>query len=147
MNIDHIPWTTLWTIEVKDLETQLRVGIWEHEREYQPIVVSLTLHANAAIFPETIDDCLDYEPICRWIVDELPNRPYTPLLETKMAEVLQFVFAYDPRVTWADVSMSKPQAIRQARGAGVRMTISRTDYEATFGSRQMQGYGLASAAS
>jgi dihydroneopterin aldolase len=142
MNMDELPWTTVWTIEVKDVETQLRVGIWEHEREYQPIIVSLALRANAPIFPQTIEDCLDYEPICRWLIDELPKRPYTPLLETKLAEVLRFVFEFDSRVTWVDAAMSKPKAIKNVGGAGVRMAISRADYEMTFGSRETQGYGL-----
>lgn len=138
MNMDEICWTSTWTIEVKDVQTRLRIGIWEHERDFQPVIVNITLRGNAPIFPETIEDCIDYEPICRWLIDELPNRPHTPLLETKLAEVLHFVFERDLRINWADVAMSKPTAIANVGSAGVRLAISRADYAATLGGRRTE---------
>ena len=121
-----------WTIEVADLDTALRVGIWEHERDLQPIRVSFSIRALAPAFPATIDDCLNYEPICRWIIDAWPVFPHTPLLETKMRELLEHIFDYDPRVEWVDLAIVKPKAIPGVRGVGIRMALSRHEFEAAF---------------
>lgn len=135
MNMDEFPRNTTWTVEIKDVQTRLRVGIWEHERDYQPIIINLTLRGTAPIFPETIEDCLNYEPICRWLIDELPLKPYTQLLETKLAEVMRFVFDFDARITWVDAAISKPCAIDKVGGVGVRRSVSRADFAETLGIR------------
>ena len=129
-----------WTIEVADLDTELRVGIWEHERNLQPIRISFSIRALAPAFPATIDDCLNYEPICRWIIDSWPALPHTPLLETKVRELLQHIFDYDSRVEWVDVAISKPTAIPGARGVGIRMALSRHEFDAAFGVTEMTPY-------
>ncbi len=121
-----------WTIEIADIETQLRVGIWEHERVLQPIRISMTIRALAATIPQSIEDCLNYEPICRWIVETWPAQPHTELLETKLRELMDFVFNYDARIEWVDLAIAKPQAIAAARGVGLRMALERGEYEAAF---------------
>lgn len=128
MNTRVIP----WTIEIKDIDTQLRVGIWEHERDYQPIRICISMRAIVPVFPQSIEDCLNYEPICRWIIDEWPKSPHTPLLETKLSELMRFIFDSDARLEWADVAISKPKAIADVRGVGIRMAISREDHECAF---------------
>ena len=128
MNTRVIP----WTIEIKDIDTQLRVGIWEHEREHQPIRICISMRAIVPVFPQSIEDCLNYEPICRWIIDEWPKSPHTPLLETKLSELMRFIFDSDARLEWADVAISKPNAIADVRGVGIRMAISREDHECAF---------------
>lgn len=125
-----------WTIEINNLETRLRVGIWEHEREFQPIHIHLALRAIASASPQSIEDCLDYQPICGWMVNDWPQQPHTPLLETKLRELMDYIFSYDARIEWADVAISKPQAIAEARGVGVRMALSRADYDAIFGRQE-----------
>lgn len=140
MNTRVIP----WTIEIADIETQLRVGIWDHEREVQPIRINLSLRAIAPVFPRSIEDCLNYEPICRWIIDEWPTHPHTPLLETKLRELMCFIFGFDARIEWIDVAIAKPKAIADTRGVGIRMALSRDDYEAAFrhqASSGNDGYG------
>lgn len=121
-----------WTIEIADINTQLRVGIWDHELEFQPIRINLSLRAIAPVFPYTIEDCLNYHPICRWITDEWPKQPHTPLLETRMRELVSFVFDFDSRVDWVDLAISKPTAIPAAYGVGIRVALSRADYEESF---------------
>lgn len=127
-----------WTIEIVDIETQLRVGIWEHERELQPIRINISLRALAAACPKTIEDCLDYEPICHWIIDSWPTQPHTPLLETRLRELISFVFEFDERIEWADVAISKPAALSQVQGVGVRMALSRAEYEQSFGGLELE---------
>jgi dihydroneopterin aldolase len=128
MNARVIP----WTIEIADIETQLRVGIWEHERVLQPIRINMTIRALAATRPRSIGDCMNYEPICSWIVDTWPAQPHTELLETKLRELMDFVFHFDFRIEWVDIAISKPQAIAAARAVGLRMALTRSDYETAF---------------
>ncbi len=123
----------IWTIEVCHLETQSRVGIWEHEQELQPVCVNISLRATAAVSPRSIKDCLDYQPVCDWINDEWPDYPHTPLLETRLKELMTFIFSFDDRVEWADVALAKPKAIRNARGAGIRVAMTRQEFEDSFG--------------
>ena len=125
--------TAAWTIELSNLETRLRVGIWDHEREFQPVRASLSVRAGTSPTPHVIEDCLDYRTIYYWITEVWPARPHTPLLETKLRELMQFVFSSDPRIEWVDAALSKPLACREARGVGVRMAMSRDDYEKAFG--------------
>lgn len=127
------PQLLTWTIEIRDMETQSRVGIWEHERELQPICVSLSLQAITPAFPKNIQDCLNYDPICRWIADEWPRQPHTPLLETRVRELMDFVFDFDARIEAANVTILKLKAIPQACGVGVGVAMSRSDHEASFG--------------
>jgi dihydroneopterin aldolase len=124
--------TITWTVDIVDIATQLRVGIWEHERAPQPIRITLSMRATAPAFPRTIEDCLNYQPICRWITDDWPQQAHTPLLETRVRELMSFVFDYDDRIEWVDLAISKPVAISAATGVGIRMALSRSDYEANF---------------
>lgn len=141
MNTRVIP----WTIEVADIDTQLRVGIWDHERDFQPIRINLALRAIAPSSPRSIEDCLNYEPICRWIIDTWPKQPHTPLLETKIRELMDFIFDYDARIEWADVAISKPKAIAGARGVGIRMALARDDYLAAFRERELADVSVCTA--
>ena len=119
-----------WTIEINDLATQLRVGILDSERDFQPIRVRVSIRALTPAFPQSIDDCLDYQPICRWIVDEWPKQPHTPLLETKVLELVRFVLACDARVEWVDVTLSKAGAVAGAGSVEITMARSRQEHEA-----------------
>lgn len=122
----HIP---TCSIAFSGLETRLRVGIWEHEREFQPVRVTMSLRALMA------DGNLESLAIPRWITSEWPKSPHVPLLETRLRELMQFVFELDPRIEWTDIALSKPWACREARGAGVRMALSREEYACVFGVR------------
>ena len=124
-----------WTIEIAGLETRSRVGIWSHEQAPQALRIDLSMRTTSATFPRGIEDCADYERVCRWLLDEWPRQPHTPLLETRMRELMDFVFSYDARVEWASATILKTAAIAHVHAVGVRATLSRTDYCATFGSR------------
>ena len=124
-----------WTMEIADLRTDSRVGIWPHELHPQPLRVSMTLRVVATAFPQTIDECLDYEPLCKWICGAWSGNAHTPLLETRVRELTDFIFAYDGRIEWAAVKIVKSNAVRQAGGVGISIAMSRSEYEASFGMR------------
>lgn len=127
--------TIPWTIEIDNLETQSRVGVWEHEQALQPLRIDLSIRAASAAFPQIIEDCLNYESVCRWILDEWPRQPHTPLLETRARELMDFVFGFDARVEWASLALFKTRAISQVRAVGIRISMSRSEYAGSFGSR------------
>ena len=122
-----------WTIEISDLETQSRLGIWPHELQPQPVRVSMTLRAIAAAFPTTIEECLDYEPLCKWICGAWSDQAHTPLLETRVRELTDFIFLYDSRIEWAAVKIVKVKAVPQAAAVGISVAMSRLEHQASFG--------------
>jgi dihydroneopterin aldolase len=107
-------------VAITNLETRLRVGIWDHERAFQPVRVNLIMSLG--------EGCVDYRPVVRWIKEEWPRAPHTPLLETRLRELMDFVFAWAPGIAWLDAALSKPQACPEARGVGVRMALSRSEH-------------------
>ena len=127
-------------IAISNLDTRLRVGIWDHEREFQPVHVNLVLAPDAArLLPG--GGGIEYRPIVRWVQEEWPAAPHTPLLETRLRELIDFVFACDLGVVWLDAALSKPQACPQARGVGVRMALSRGEHAVLFASGGRPGNG------
>ena len=117
-----------WTVRVESLQTQLRVGVYEHEREPQPVLVSLRLSGLTETFPSTLAQCFDYEPICRWVLDDWPQGAHTPLLETRLNELVGRLFA-DPRITDVWIGLYKTQPIPQARFVGLERDITRLQFE------------------
>lgn len=117
-----------WTARVESLETRLRVGVYAHEHELQPILVSLRISGLAEAHPSSLAQCFDYEPICRWMLDEWPLSAHTPLLETRLNELVSRVFA-DSRITDVWVGLYKTQAIPQASLVGLERDITRLQFE------------------
>ncbi len=118
-----------WTVRVQSLETHLRVGIYEHEREPQPVLVSLRISGLAETFPSTLAQCFDYEPICRWVLDEWPLSAHTALLETRLNELVDQVFRADQRITDLWVGLYKTQNVPQAQFVGLERDITRLQFE------------------
>lgn len=81
-----------WTIEIKDLATRLRT----EEGGWQSVRIDLSIRARTPAVPQSIEECLDYQPICRWMLDEWPQRPPAPL-EARLLELARFIFGYDAR--------------------------------------------------
>ena len=123
----------LWTVTIDNLETQLRVGIWDHEREHQPVRVTMSLGPAAGALEVRESGCVNCQPIMHWITEEWPLHAHTPLLETRLRELMAFVFAFDPRIGWLDAALSKPQACPEAAGVGVRIAMSRREFTQVFG--------------
>jgi dihydroneopterin aldolase len=122
-----------WSVTIDNLETRLRVGIWDHEREHQPVRVTVSVGPAPGALHGQEPGGVSCQPIMHWIAEEWPHQPHTPLLETRLRELMAFVFAFDPRIGWLDAALSKPLACPQAAGVGVRMALSRRDFTQLFG--------------
>lgn len=118
-----------WTVCVQSLQTRLRVGVYEHERQPQPIVVSLRISGLAETSPTTLAQCFDYEPICRWVLDDWPRSEHVLLLETRLNELADRVFAADRRIMDVWVGLYKTQAVPEARLVGLEREITRRQFE------------------
>ncbi len=119
-----------WTVRIDRLETHLPVGIYAHEQDAQPVWVSLTATGEASAAPGALDECFDYEPLCRWLTLAWPKSPHTPLLETRVNQVIEFVFATDPRVSHVWVGLYKQRVSQQALAVGMERASTRTEFQA-----------------
>lgn len=118
----------IWSVKIERLETRLAVGIYDDEREPQPVWVSVTLSGLAPAVPADLTDCLDYEPLCRWLATEWPGSPHVPLLETRVNEVFDFAFGIDPRVQEVSVGLYKQRVSRYATAVGIERTTNRGEH-------------------
>lgn len=118
----------IWSVKIERLETRLAVGIYDDEREPQPVWVSVALTGAAPAVPADLHDCLDYEPLCRWLASEWPRSPHTPLLETRVNEIFDFAFGLDPRVQEVSVGLYKQRVSRHAAAIGIERTASRGEH-------------------
>lgn len=121
---------TTWSVRIERLLTQLRVGVHADELSAQPVWVTLQLQGVAPACPTTLGECIDYEPLCRWIADEWPRTPHTPLLETRINELAAFVFDFDDRVQGVLIGLAKQRMSTGAVSVGIERGLSRTEFEA-----------------
>jgi 7,8-dihydroneopterin aldolase/epimerase/oxygenase len=121
---------TRWTVRIERLETRLPVGIYAEERDQQPVWISLTASGLAPAAPDTLDACLDYEPLWRWLTQEWPHTPHTPLLETRVNQVIGHVFGLDPRIDQVWVGLYKQRVSLGALAVGMERASTRAEYEA-----------------
>lgn len=119
---------SIWSVRIERLETLLAVGIYDEERAPQPVWVSVTLSGIAPAVPDDLADCIDYEPLCRWLASEWPQTPHTRLLETRVNEVFDFAFALDPRVHEVSVGLYKQRVSRYATAVGIERTTNRGEH-------------------
>lgn len=120
---------TTWTVRVQNLMTRLRVGIYQHEHEHQPIIVCLTLRGLSESEPTTLEQCFDYEPICHWVTEDWPETKHTLLLEMRANELLEHVFNADRRIQDVWLGLYKTEAIKKAERVGVEREMSRRQFE------------------
>lgn len=120
----------LWTIRIDRMEIHLPVGIYADELASQPMWVSLTASGMASATPSGLDECFDYEPLCHWLMQVWPGTPHTPLLETRINQLLAFVFDLDQRVNDVWVGLYKQRVSHQALAVGMERGSTRAEFEA-----------------
>jgi dihydroneopterin aldolase len=123
-----------WSVRVEGLETRLAVGLSDADRLPRPVQVSLLIDGLAPDRPGAIADCIDYAAICDWITDQWPQSAHTPLLETRVNELLAFVFAFDKRVQDVWVGLYRPLDASPGARVGVERQSTRRRFE-----EQMRG--------
>lgn len=119
----------LWRIHVKNLETIIGVGIHEHEKEKQRVIVNTVVEGEYPAKPSSIKDCFNYDYIHNLVVNIWPKHQHKPLLEDCAVELLEYIFRCDDRVTTASVRICKPDIFPAAESVGVETTWTRKDFE------------------
>lgn len=107
----------------------LAVGVYAEEVEPQPVWVSLSASGLADASPETLSQCIDYEPLYRWLAEVWPGTPHVPLIETRINELLEFVFGLDSRVQEAWVGLYKQRMSHDAAAVGIERHTTRRAFE------------------
>jgi dihydroneopterin aldolase len=117
-----------WTVRVDRMEVSLPVGIYADEVAPQPLWVSITATGMASATPGVLGDCFDYEPLYHWLTQVWPATPHTPLLETRMNELMAFVFDLDLRLDEVWVGLYKQRLSRHAMAVGMERRASRAEF-------------------
>lgn len=115
---------TKWTLRIERLATRLAVG----DDERQPVQVSVTLHGLADAEPREGADRIDLDAVCRWITGAWPRSAPEPLLETRVNELIAFVFGFDRRVQEARVAVCRTG--EGGAAVGVERSTTRSQFEA-----------------
>lgn len=116
MNQQLIP----WTVEIRELRTELRGA---SAGTMQAVSINVTVRALTPAVPAWLDECMDYQPICRWILDVLPTWQHGLRWESALRALLDFVFDADARIE------SVAAAIAAPGGSADALTIIRSRQE------------------
>ena len=114
-------------IFLRDLRVETTIGIWEWERRIRQFVsIDLELGADIARAAATdrIEDTLNYKGLAKR-VQEFVGESSFQLVET-LAERIAALVLEEFGVSWIQVTVNKPGAIRGARDVGVAIRRGRT---------------------
>ncbi len=108
------------TIFLHGLKVETIVGVWDWERKIrQTVSIDIEMGADVRRAAETdnIDDTLDYKAVAKQVQQMVADSEFR-LIET-MAEKIAELVLTEFEVTWIQVRVSKPGAIRGAKDVGV----------------------------
>lgn len=114
-----------WVLRIQKLPIELAVGIYPHEQQPQPLLVDIEVQGHADADPGDLDSCLDYEPLCLWLRQAWPRTPHVPLLETRVNQLLAYLFALDSRIQSAQVGLYKVSMAFGAQAVGMERSVTR----------------------
>ncbi len=113
-------------IRIKNLRLRAIVGVneWERTRP-QEIIVNIAIEADGSrpAVSDDLRDAIDYSAIKRTLMERVERTNFF-LLEKLAAFMLDLIME-DPRITWAQVEIDKPHALRFADSVSVTMDRQR----------------------
>ena len=113
-------------IRVKDLSVRTFIGIKEDEiLNKQDVLINLTIlyPASTAVEVNDIQHALNYRTITKAIISHVEENRFA-LLERLTQEVLDLVMS-NPTVSYAEVEVDKPHALRFAESVSITLTSHR----------------------
>lgn len=119
----------LWRITLDRIESRVAVGVHEHERTPQRILVDVMLEGTYPTRPRGLEECVSYECIYRYVNHVWPTLPHIYLLETLVVDLLEYIFRYDKRIVRARVKVGKPDIFEYADLVALETEWTRADYE------------------
>lgn len=96
-------------LSLRDVRVQIRVGAFAHEKmEPQTVEVDVELYRHYDAYDgEGLDDCLNYDPIYRYLTEDWPGRDHTDLLEAWAEDLIRHCLE-DGKVDACLVRIRKP---------------------------------------
>jgi D-erythro-7,8-dihydroneopterin triphosphate epimerase len=113
-------------IRIKDLSVRTFIGIKEDEiRNKQDVLINLTIlyPASDAVRDNDIDHALNYRTITKAIIQHAEGNRFA-LLERLTQELLDLIMA-NPAVSYAEVEVDKPHALRFAESVSITLAAQR----------------------
>jgi dihydroneopterin aldolase len=117
-------------IFIHALKTETIVGIFDWERQVkQTVVMDIEFSADIrkAALSDSIDDTLNYKRVAKRVLAFVDESSFH-LVET-LAEHVAMLILEDFCVSWVQISLSKPGAIRSSRDVGVLLERTLSDLE------------------
>ena len=118
-----------WRINVRNLETNMRVGCDPKERDPQRIRINVMIEGEYDFKPDKLDQCINYDVVYKFVTQEWPKLPHTILLETRVNDLLEYIFRSDDRVAFVRASLEKPDIFHEVESVGIETEWTREDYE------------------
>ena len=115
-------------IRIKNLRLRTFIGINEEEiKNKQDVVINVEVHyvAKRALHSTEIEDALNYRPITKSLIKHVEDNRFE-LLERLTAELLDLVSS-DERVTFAEVEVDKPHALRFSDSVSIALCYYRDE--------------------
>ena len=97
-------------LSLKNAKVQIRVGAYEHEKQQaQTVQVDVELYRRHQGYRgEGLDQCMNYDPIYRYLYEEWPKRDHTDLLEAWAEDLVNYCLR-DDKVEACLVRLRKPE--------------------------------------
>lgn len=107
-----------WTVEIRQLATQLRAA----PDEAIPLRVDIAMRTRTPALPQHIEDCVNYQPICSWLLERLPDAAegeteLAARLRAAALRLVAYLFDFDPRIESVDVTLSAGGGSMRARAS------------------------------
>ncbi|MEW4527954.1 dihydroneopterin aldolase [Maioricimonas sp. JC845] len=115
-------------VEINDLLLRTIIGINPEERvNRQDVVINIRMETDnrPAAASDQIEDAVNYRTITKQVIELVEGSSF--FLVERMAERIAAICLADARVTWVQVRVEKPGAVRFARSVGVSIERSRDD--------------------
>lgn len=114
------------TIRIKNLRLRTYIGIKEEEiNNKQDVVINVTIYypAESAVNSDEMHDALNYRTITKKIISLVENNRFS-LLEKLTSDILSIASEH-PWVTYAEVEVDKPHALRFADSVSLCLSCKR----------------------
>src|SRR5688572_11051550 len=106
-----------WEAVISNIKTEISVGIYEHEKAPQTILVSATIRGHYPAYPKDISECTNYEML-QSLTESWKTRDQVALLETLAMECFEEIFTKCPHAQEATVSIMKPDIFADTEAVG-----------------------------
>ncbi len=110
------------TLSLNDVRVQIRLGAFDHERQApQAVEVHVALSRRYDGYRgEGLDECLNYDPVYRYLTEDWPARDHVDLIEAWAEDLVNFCLR-DPKVEACRVRLRKLEILPGAAAPEIEL--------------------------